>query len=62
MNQAQLNDMVEQATEQERRQHKQWQNWYLGSKLSKIKARAIREAEAGITETEIEQERERGKK
>ena len=33
MNQAKLNEMVEQATPKERRQFKQWINWYLGDIL-----------------------------
>jgi len=54
MDQAQLNDMIEQATEQEKRQHKQWINHYLGSKLSKKMASAQRQIEAGLTETQTE--------
>lgn len=53
MNQASLRDQIEQATPQEKHQHKQWANWYLGSKLSKRMAKAERQIEQGITEENI---------
>lgn len=53
MTPAQLRDQIEQATPQEKRQHKQWINWWLGGKLAKRMASAERQLEVGLTEQDI---------
>lgn len=56
MNQASLRDQIECATKQEKRQHKQWINWWLGNKLAKRQGRARREIEAGVEDENQDQD------